>query len=158
MIHSKKKFNKILNCICLELGYRYEWDRTYLTVNKSDWVTWTWQPPVTVSGLKYKIEQVQGANSIEPNGFSSGDSVEYGTFKYQFHTPGIYYYWSGFVDINQQIFFRGVVEVLDGTNLEKEFEIDLKLNEISGFFFNFFFIEFFKILKCSAKMFISIYI
>lgn len=108
-------------------------------------MTWSWQPPVTITGLKFKVEQVQGPNSIGPisNGFSSGEPSEYGSFKYQFHQPGIYHYWSGFVDVNQRIFFRGVIEVQDETNLNKEFEIDLKLNEITGLFkyflFNFFY-------------------
>ena len=34
-----------------------------------------------------------------------------GTFTYQFNTQGTYYYWSGFVDSNQMISFRGIIKV-----------------------------------------------
>ncbi len=34
-----------------------------------------------------------------------------GTFTYQFNAQGTYYYWSGFVDSNKVISFRGVIQV-----------------------------------------------
>ena len=45
---------------------------------------------------------------------------------------GFYYYWSGFVDVNDQISFRGVIEVLDETVSNKEFSVEVLLNDISS--------------------------
>jgi hypothetical protein len=50
-----------------------------------------------------------------------------GRFTYQFNRPGIYYYWSGYVDSSQQIALRGVVEVLDSPN-ERIASIQVKVN------------------------------
>jgi len=55
------------------------------------------------------------------------------SFSYQFNKPGIYYYWSGYVDPNQSISFRGVVEVKETVD-DKEYEIDVKTNNIKGIF------------------------
>lgn len=82
--------------------------------------------------MKFKVEQITDSFSTEPSGFSSGDASEFGSFKYQFHEAGIYYYWSGFVDINEKISFRGVIEVLDETVSNKEFPVDVFLNDIQG--------------------------
>lgn len=113
-------------------GFRYAWDNTYLNIKKDEYVLWTWQPPVSIDGLKFKVQQVIDATSTGPIGFTSGEPSEFGSFKYQFTTPGIYYYWSGYVDVNRVISFRGVIEVIDQIVNEKEFTIDVKLDDIYG--------------------------
>ncbi|CAF0710276.1 unnamed protein product [Brachionus calyciflorus] len=112
-------------------GNRYAWDRSYITINKGEKVRWSWQPPVAVSGSKFKVEQVSTPFSEERTGFSSGEPTEFGSYTYQFQVPGIYYYWSGYVDLSQVISFRGVIEVLDKT-IDKELEIDVTLNGIKA--------------------------
>ncbi len=75
--------------------------------------------------------QVENAKSIIPDGFSSGPkSTPTGSFSYQFNKPGIYHYWSGFVEQTRQISFRGVIIVND--SIDKQFEVSLKLNDFEA--------------------------
>lgn len=75
--------------------------------------------------------QVENAKSIIPNGFSSGPkSSPTGSFSYQFNKPGIYHYWSGYVEQTGQISFRGVIIVND--SIDKQFEVSLKLNDFEA--------------------------
>ena len=53
------------------------------------------------------------------------------SYSYQFNKPGIYYYWSGYVDSDQSISFRGVVEVKETVD-DKEYQIDVRTNNIKG--------------------------
>ncbi|CAF0756351.1 unnamed protein product [Brachionus calyciflorus] len=113
-------------------GFRYAWDTPYLTIKKEEFVSWSWQPPVTVNGLKFKVEETNSPSDTTGTGFKSGEPTEFGSYKYQFMDAGLYYYWSGFVDVNQEISFRGVIEVLDQTVDEKVFAVQVTLNEIQA--------------------------
>jgi hypothetical protein len=53
-----------------------------------------------------------------------------GSFVHQFNTIGIFYYWSGYVDQNDQISFRGVVQV-DAVK-DREFNVGVVLNGFNG--------------------------
>ena len=55
----------------------------------------------------------------------------WGSYSYQFNQPGVYHYWSGYVDSNQAVTLRGVVYVSDEID-EKYLEIDVSVNGISG--------------------------
>lgn len=91
-----------------------------------DYVEWSWQPPVGITGVTYKVEQVADSSSTQAIGFTSGDPTAYGIYRYQFNKPGLYYYWSGYVESSGQISFRGLIDVKD--TLDRELEINLKLN------------------------------
>jgi hypothetical protein len=83
--------------------------------------------------MKFKIEQVVDAASkiAVDNGFTSGESTSSGTYRYQFNKPGMYYYWSGFVDPSQTISFRGIIFVND-TTPNRELEINISLNDFKA--------------------------
>ena len=53
-----------------------------------------------------------------------------GTFTFQFNTIGTYYYWSGFVDSNNMISFRGIVNV--GPSVDKTLSIGVKVSGKTG--------------------------
>lgn len=53
-----------------------------------------------------------------------------GSFEYQFNNVGTFYYWSGFVDANGLISFRGVVNVVATT--DRELTISVSVNGFSG--------------------------
>ena len=55
-----------------------------------------------------------------------------GTFSFQFNSPGVYYYWSGFIN-NQQFSFNGVIRVED--TADKLLDISINLNGTQGIFF-----------------------
>ena len=58
-----------------------------------------------------------------------------GTFTYQFNTQGTYYYWSGFVDSNQMISFRGVIKV--GISVDVTLPVQVTVAEFKGNLINF---------------------
>ena len=76
--------------------------------------------------MAFKVEQVSDSASTQAIGFTSGDPTSYGSFKYQFNKPGLYYYWSGYVESSGVISFRGLINVKD--TLDRELEINLELN------------------------------
>jgi plastocyanin len=94
-----------------DLGTGYAWNRPYLTIKSGDWVSWTWSPPNLVTGLTYRVQQVQdAASTTSVIGFSSGKPSSTGSYKHQFNVPGVYYYWSGLIGY-QNFAFRGVINV-----------------------------------------------
>jgi hypothetical protein len=67
----------------------YAWDRPHLTINKGDYVKWSWSTPDMISGINYRVEQVNASISNEYNGgFLSGSSKPTGEYTYQFNEPG----------------------------------------------------------------------
>lgn len=60
-----------------------------------------------------------------------------GSFLYQFNTLGTFYYFSGYVDENQKISFRGVVEVV--AEQDNELAVDVSVNDIKGKHFQYLF-------------------
>jgi hypothetical protein len=108
----------------------YAWSQSYLRINKGDSVYWSWRPPTGITGVSFKVEQIQDASSIFPIGFTSGEATPTGSYSFQFDKAGTYYYWSGYVESSQQIVLRGVVVVLD--SFDKELEVFVSLNEFQG--------------------------
>ena len=108
----------------------YSWTKPYLTINKGDSVKWSWQPPKGIQGVKFQVIQVADAEAYDPIGFNSGVATATGSYLVQFNQPGVYYYWSGYVEDSEQITFRGVVEVVD--SIDKELELNVNLNGFDG--------------------------
>lgn len=117
----------------LVYGKGYGWNTPYLTIGAGDSVRWSWKTPDGITGISYKVLQVADALSFTGTGFDSGEASASGTFQHQFNQPGIYYYWSGFVESTKVISFRGVVEVVASS--DKELELTVRLNEIKGKYF-----------------------
>jgi len=113
-----------------DFGKGYRWSSQYLTINKGDYVQWSWSAPGMVTNINYKVEQVSDAASATASGFTSGSPTSTGSFTYQFNKVGTYYYWSGYVDLNKKIAFRGVITVTDAK--DNELEIDVFVSDIKG--------------------------
>ncbi len=113
-------------------GSGYAWNVSYLNISIGDTVNWSWKPPLGISSVKYQIIQVKDATSTEPIGFKSDAPSSIGRFSYQFNKPGVYYYWSGYVESTGSIDFRGIVHV--GSSSDKELTVDVSLNGFSGKF------------------------
>jgi hypothetical protein len=61
-------------------AYGFSWSQPYLTVGLGDIVHWTWTKPTGVTGINFKVEQVEDPVSENPIGFTSGDSTSSGMF------------------------------------------------------------------------------
>ena len=59
-------------------GKGYKWSEPYLVVKVGDYARWRWSAPDLVTGLSFKIEQVQDAASMTPIGFASGEPTSSG--------------------------------------------------------------------------------
>ena len=101
-----------------------------MSINSGDSVEWTWISPDFLTGLLYKVEQLE--NSVETNrvGFSSGSATSQGNFTFQFNKPGVFFYWSGYINADKDS-FRGVIQVND-TN-DEQLELDVYVDEFKGF-------------------------
>ncbi len=111
-------------------GKGYAWSKPHLSINVGESVQWTWNSPAGINTVKYGVFQTADAISFNQEGFGSGAKSPAGSFTFQFNQPGVYYYSSGFVEVTNQIFFRGVVEVVDSQ--DKELEINLHLGDIEA--------------------------
>ncbi|KAK0070507.1 fibrocystin-L, partial [Biomphalaria pfeifferi] len=109
------------------LGYGYAWDKDPVTIQVGDYITWTWQTPQYVSHIAYSIQQTATAFDAEslPDGFSSGNKSRRGTFTHQFTAAGTYYYWTGYMDNNQTIYFRGKVTVYELQSYSAELSVQV---------------------------------
>ncbi|KAK7010427.1 fibrocystin-L, partial [Biomphalaria glabrata] len=109
------------------LGYGYAWDKDPITIQVGDYITWTWQTPQYVSDIAYSIQQTATAFDAEslPDGFSSGNKSRRGTFTHQFTASGTYYYWTGYMDNNQTIYFRGKVTVYELQSYSAELSVQV---------------------------------
>ena len=71
---------RFISLVELDLGKGYRWSQPYLKINLGDYVKWKWSAPSLVTGLKYKIEQVEDGASTNKIGFASGDATPTGIF------------------------------------------------------------------------------
>ncbi|KAM7075195.1 fibrocystin-L isoform 14-T16 [Molossus nigricans] len=96
-------------------GLGYAWSPSVLNVSVGDTVTWYWQAHPFLRGIGYRVFSVSSPASVtyDGKGFMNGrEKSAAGSFSYQFTSPGIHYYSSGYVDEAQSIFLQGVINVL----------------------------------------------
>ena len=105
-----------------------------MKINRGDYVEWSWNSPDILMRLSYKVEQVENVNSTKSIGFTSGNRTSKGSFVFQFNTPGIFHYWSGYIN-SQKYSLRGIIEVLDFA--DKKLDIDVLTNGFKGYNFYF---------------------
>ncbi|XP_075406661.1 fibrocystin-L [Tenrec ecaudatus] len=97
-----------------EHGSGYAWSPSVLNVSVGDTVVWRWQAHPFLRGIGYRVFSVSSPGSViyDGRGFTSGKQKSAsGSFSYQFASPGIHYYSSGYVDEDHSIFLQGVVNV-----------------------------------------------
>ena len=56
-----------------------------------------------------------------------------GTFSYQFNKPGVYYYWSGYINSSDIVYSRGVIRVQNSAS-DKQAELNVVVNNFAGIF------------------------
>ncbi|XP_041625547.1 fibrocystin-L isoform X2 [Vulpes lagopus] len=96
-------------------GSGYGWSPSVLNVSVGDTVIWHWQAHPFLRGIGYKVFSVSSPGSViyDGKGFTNGrEKSASGSFSYQFTSPGIHYYSSGYVDEARSIFLQGVINVL----------------------------------------------
>ncbi|ELK37593.1 Fibrocystin-L [Myotis davidii] len=96
-------------------GLGYAWSPSVLNVSVGDTVTWHWQAHPFLTGIGYRVFSVSSPGSVtyDGKGFMNGrEKSASGSFSYQFTSPGIRYYSSGYVDEAHSIVLQGVVNVL----------------------------------------------
>ncbi|XP_063113704.1 fibrocystin-L isoform X1 [Cavia porcellus] len=96
-------------------GLGYAWSPSVLNVSVGDTVIWHWQAPPFLRGVGYRVFSVSSPGSVtyDGKGFTNGRQKSIsGSFSYQFTSPGIHYYSSGYVDEAHSISLQGVVNVL----------------------------------------------
>nr|XP_045000409.1 fibrocystin-L [Jaculus jaculus] len=98
----------------LEHGVGYAWSPPVLNVSVGDTVIWNWQAHPFLRGIGYRVFSVSSPGSViyDDKGFTNGrqKSVS-GSFSYQFTSPGIHYYSSGYVDEAHSISLQGIINV-----------------------------------------------
>ncbi|KAL3886657.1 hypothetical protein ACJMK2_026637 [Sinanodonta woodiana] len=101
-----------------DFGEGYAFKPNYVEVQAGDIVRWTWSTPTFVNGITHSVHQTVNASAAVnmDNGFGSPIQSKDGSYQFRFTLPGTYYYWSGFVDPNQAISYRGVVIVTSKTS------------------------------------------
>ncbi|KAK3587658.1 hypothetical protein CHS0354_042441 [Potamilus streckersoni] len=94
-------------------GEGYAFKPNYVEVKTGDIVRWTWNTPTFVNDISHSVHQTVNASAAVnmDNGFGSPIQSKNGGYQFRFTVPGTYYYWSGFVDLNKAISYRGVVIV-----------------------------------------------
>ncbi|GFS10808.1 polycystic kidney and hepatic disease-like 1 [Elysia marginata] len=112
-------------------GYGYAWDKDPHQVNVGDYVTWQWDTPSYVSDIGYSIQQTATASDIVnmPGGFSSGAISRSGSFTQRFTVPGTYYYWTGYMNSAQSIYFRGTINVMPLVSHSQQLSVQLRGQE-----------------------------
>ncbi|KAL3885610.1 hypothetical protein ACJMK2_025660 [Sinanodonta woodiana] len=96
-----------------DFGEGYAFKPNYVEVQTGDIVQWTWSTPTFVKGIVHSVHQTVNASATVnmDNGFGSPIQSHEGSYQFRFTLPGTYYYWSGFVDPNQAVSYRGVIVV-----------------------------------------------
>uniref|UniRef100_A0A7N4NVE6 Fibrocystin-L n=1 Tax=Sarcophilus harrisii TaxID=9305 RepID=A0A7N4NVE6_SARHA len=100
-------------------GKGYAWSPSVLNISVGDMVIWQWQAQPFIRGIGYRVFSVSSPGNViyDGKGFTSGNQkTTSGSFSYQFTSPGIYYYSSGFINEAQSIFLQGVINVLPAKN------------------------------------------
>ncbi|XP_004431348.1 PREDICTED: fibrocystin-L [Ceratotherium simum simum] len=96
-------------------GLGYAWSPSVLNISVGDTVIWHWQAHPFLRGIGYRVFSVSSPGSViyDGKGFMNGrEKSASGSFSYQFTSPGIHYFSSGYVDEAHSIFLQGVVNVL----------------------------------------------
>uniref|UniRef100_A0A8D0SJH6 Fibrocystin-L n=1 Tax=Sus scrofa TaxID=9823 RepID=A0A8D0SJH6_PIG len=96
-------------------GLGYAWSPSVLNVSVGDTVTWRWQADPFLRGIGYRVFSVSSPGSViyDGRGFTNRrEKSASGSFSYQFTSPGIHYYSSGYVDEAHSIFLQGAINVL----------------------------------------------
>ncbi|XP_056378576.1 fibrocystin-L-like isoform X2 [Hyla sarda] len=95
-------------------GLGYEWSPSSLVISTGDTVVWSWQVLPFITGIGYRVFSVSDPANSTYDGisFNSGVRVPSGVFQYQFTSPGIYYFSSGYLDDGQTILMQGVITVI----------------------------------------------
>ncbi|MEE6507574.1 hypothetical protein FKM82_026763 [Ascaphus truei] len=104
-------------------GLGYAWSPSTLDIFAGDTVRWQWQAQPYLLNVGYRVFSVSSPGNItyDGKGFISGSRrVNSGFFSYQFTSPGIYYYSSGYVNVAQTIFLQGVIHVLPAQDLKSQ--------------------------------------
>ncbi|XP_076961678.1 fibrocystin-L [Callospermophilus lateralis] len=96
-------------------GLGYAWSPSVLNVSVGDTVTWHWQAHPFLRRIGYRVFSVSSPGSViyDGKGFTNGRQKSLsGSFSYQFTSPGIHYYSSGYVDEANSTSLQGVINVL----------------------------------------------
>nr|XP_048313021.1 fibrocystin-L isoform X3 [Myodes glareolus] len=108
-------FNITNNGSHLEHGLGYAWSPPILNVTVGDTVVWHWRAHPFLRSIGYRVFSVSSPGSVtyDGTGFTNGrQRSASGSFSYQFTSPGIHYYSSGYVDETHSISLQGVINVL----------------------------------------------
>uniref|UniRef100_A0A8C5WI58 Fibrocystin-L n=1 Tax=Leptobrachium leishanense TaxID=445787 RepID=A0A8C5WI58_9ANUR len=95
-------------------GFGYAWSPSRLDISVGDTVVWSWNTQALIQDIGYRVFSVSDPANVtyDGKGFYSGDNrLSSGVFSYQFTSPGVYYYSSGYVDNGKTIFMQGTVYV-----------------------------------------------
>ncbi|XP_018426208.1 PREDICTED: fibrocystin-L [Nanorana parkeri] len=94
-------------------GVGYAWSPSRLDISVGDTVVWNWNSQSLILGIGYRVFSVSDAGNITYDGrtFISGPRVPSGVFSYQFTSPGIVYYSSGYINDGQSLYMQGVINV-----------------------------------------------
>ncbi|XP_054983665.1 fibrocystin-L [Sorex araneus] len=96
-------------------GLGYAWSPSVLNVSVGDTVIWHWEAHPFLRGIGYRVFSVSSPGSVvyDGKGFTNGrEKSASGSFSYQFTSPGLHYYSSGYVDEMHSVFLQGVIMVL----------------------------------------------
>ncbi|CAO2602354.1 Pkhd1l1 [Lemmus lemmus] len=99
----------------LEHGLGYAWSPPVLNVTVGDTVVWHWRAHPFLRSIGYRVFSVSSPGSVtyDGKGFTNGrQKSASGSFSYQFTSPGIHYYSSGYVDETHSVSLQGVINVL----------------------------------------------
>ncbi|XP_013209363.1 fibrocystin-L [Microtus ochrogaster] len=108
-------FNITNNGSHLEHGLGYAWSPPVLNVTVGDTVVWHWRAQPFLRSVGYRVFSISSPGSVtyDGKGFTNGKQKSAsGSFSYQFTSPGIHYYSSGYVDETHSISLQGVINVL----------------------------------------------
>ncbi|CAD5116834.1 DgyrCDS5681 [Dimorphilus gyrociliatus] len=97
------------------LGKKFAWDPKNIEIMMGDIISWSWDPPKFVRKVNYRVAETETDTSSVPKvgGFSSGpNGSPTGSYRKHFPTVGNYKYFSGYVDEEGTIAFRGWVNVV----------------------------------------------
>lgn len=119
-------------------GVYYAFDKPYITIQEGDFVQWTWETPIFVNDIAHAIIEVDSPSSTtqKVGGFNSGIPSRNGQYRYQFNQAGIYYVWSGFVDIWGIKNYAGTIEVVPASSSAAEVVVQVgkarALHDVGG--------------------------
>uniref|UniRef100_A0ABM0MU86 Fibrocystin-L-like n=1 Tax=Saccoglossus kowalevskii TaxID=10224 RepID=A0ABM0MU86_SACKO len=113
-----------------DYGLGYKWSPQSITIEAGDTVLWEWGIAGYIQGISYGVQQTWDANSVEydGSGFKTQSRSATGSFSNTFTAPGTYYYSSGPVDSDGELFMKGVVIVTDPVATSKPLSLT-----VSGF-------------------------